>query len=248
MPIHQTTSFNFRDTDHAARLFGLQEFGNIYTRIMNPTTDVFEKRVAVLEGGIGGLATASGMSAILLACLNITRTGQEIVSSESLYGGTYNLFHHTFEKLGIKVRFVDPGDPDNFKKAINDKTRLLFAESIGNPKLDIIDFEAVAKVAHDAGVPLMIDNTVPTPMLLRPIDYGADIIVHSTTKYIGGHGTSIGGIVVDSGKFNWANGRFPELTRARPELSWDEVRRDFRRAGVHHQGEGPRCSGTWGRL
>lgn len=216
VPIYQTTSYNFKNTDHAARLFSLEEAGNIYTRIMNPTTDVLEKRIALLEKGIGAVATASGMAAIHLACLNIAQAGQEIVSSSSLYGGTYNLFRHTFSKIGIKVVFVDQSDPKNFKKAITDKTRLLYAESIGNPKLDIIDFKKVAKIAHETGIPLMIDNTFPTPYLLRPIEYGADIIVHSTTKYIGGHGTSIGGIIIDSGNFDWKNGRFNELTEPDP--------------------------------
>jgi len=222
VPIYQTTSFGFRDSDHAARLFGLQEFGNIYSRIMNPTNDVLEQRIAALEGGVGALATASGQAAETLALLNITSQGQEIVSSESLYGGTYNLFHHTFARLGITVRFVDPSDPRNFARAINDKTRAVFAETLGNPKLDVLDIEAVASVAHDAGVPLIIDNTVPTPYLCRPLEWGADIVVHSTTKFIGGHGTSIGGIVVDGGKFNWANGKFPQLTE--PDESYHGVR------------------------
>ena len=216
VPIYQTTSFSFKDTDHAARLFALEESGNIYTRLGNPTTDIFEKRVAMLERGAGALATASGMAAIHLACMNITRVGQEIVSSGSIYGGTFNLFRHTFPKIGIKVVFVDAENPENFRKAITDKTRLVFSESIGNPKLDVLDIEAVAEIAHDAGIPLMIDNTFPTPCLLRPIEFGADIVVHSTTKYIGGHGTSIGGIIVDSGKFDWSNGKFPELVEPDP--------------------------------
>ena len=216
VPIYQTTSFSFEDTEHAARLFALEESGNIYTRIGNPTTDVLEKRIAMLEGGVGALATASGMAAIHLACMNITRAGQEIVSSGSIYGGTFNLFRHTFPKIGIKVVFVDAEDPENFRKAITDKTRLVFGESIGNPKLDVLDIEAVAKIAHEAGIPLMIDNTFPTPCLLRPIEFGADIVVHSTTKYIGGHGTSIGGIIVDLGKFDWTNGKFPELVEPDP--------------------------------
>jgi O-acetylhomoserine (thiol)-lyase len=188
LPIYQTTSYVFKDTDHAARLFGLQEFGNIYTRLMNPTTDVLEKRVAALEGGVAALATASGQSAETLAILNIVEAGQEVVSSSSLYGGTYNLFHYTLPKLGIKVHFVDPKDPENFRKAVNDKTRAFYIETLGNPKLDTIDIEAVAKVAHESGVPLIVDNTLPSPYLVNPIKHGADIVVHSLTKFLGGHG------------------------------------------------------------
>lgn len=216
VPIYQTTSYVFRDTEHAARLFGLQEFGNIYTRIMNPTTDVLEKRVAALEGGIAGLAVSSGQAAITLALLNLTRPGDEIVSANSLYGGTYTLFTSTFPKFGVTVRLVDPKDPENFRKAINEKTKAVFAESLGNPKLDVLDIEAVANIAHEAGVPLVVDNTVMSPYLLRPIEHGADIVVHSLTKFIGGHGTSIGGIIVDSGKFDWTGGRFPDLTEPDP--------------------------------
>ncbi|HZL97156.1 MAG TPA: homocysteine synthase [Terriglobales bacterium] len=216
VPIYQTTSYVFNDTAHAARLFGLQEFGNIYTRIMNPTTDVFEQRVAQLEGGSGALAVASGQAAETLALLNIARAGDEILSSASLYGGTYNLFHYTFPKMGIEVKFVDPKDPKSFRKALTKKTKVVFAESVGNPKLDTLDFAAVSKIAHDAGIPLVIDNTMPSPFLLRPFDHGADIVVHSATKFIGGHGTSIGGIVVDSGKFDWGNGNFPEFTTPDP--------------------------------
>lgn len=216
VPIYQTTSYVFNDTAHAARLFGLQEFGNIYTRIMNPTTDVFEQRVAQLEGGTGALAMASGQAAETLALLNIARAGDEIVSSASLYGGTYNLFHYTFPKLGIEVKFVDPKDPESFRKALTKKTKAVFAETVGNPKLDTLDFAAVSKVAHDAGIPLVVDNTMPTPFLMRPFDHGADIVIHSATKFIGGHGTSIGGIVVDSGKFDWGNGNFPEYTSPDP--------------------------------
>jgi len=216
VPIYQTTSYVFNDTAHAARLFGLQEFGNIYTRIMNPTTDVFEQRVAQLEGGTGSLAMASGQAAETLALLNIARAGDEILSSASLYGGTYNLFHYTFPKLGIEVKFVDPKDPEGFRKALTKKTKAVFAESVGNPKLDTLDFAAVSKVAHDAGIPLVVDNTMPSPFLLRPFDHGADIVIHSATKFIGGHGTSIGGIVVDSGKFDWGNGNFPEYTSPDP--------------------------------
>jgi O-acetylhomoserine (thiol)-lyase len=216
VPIYQTTSYVFNDTAHAARLFGLQEFGNIYTRIMNPTTDVLEQRVAQLEGGSGAVAAASGQAAETLALLNIAHAGDEILSSASLYGGTYNLFHYTFPKLGIDVKFVDPTDPANFRKAITKKTKAIFAETVGNPKLDTLDFAAVSKIAHGAGIPLVVDNTMPTPFLMRPFDHGADVIIHSTTKFIGGHGTSIGGIVVDSGKFDWGNGNFPEYTEPDP--------------------------------
>ncbi len=194
VPIYQTASYTFADTDHAARLFGLQEFGNIYTRLMNPTTDVLEKRVAALEGGVAALAVASGQAAETLAVLNIAEAGDEIISSTSLYGGTYNLFHYTLPKLGIKVRFVDPGQPDQIKAAITDKTRLFFAEILGNPKLDMIDFEGVAKLLHAEGIPLFIDNTLASPYLVKPFDHGADIVVHSATKYLGGHGTSLGGV------------------------------------------------------
>lgn len=216
VPIYQTTSYVFRDTEHAANLFALKEFGNIYTRIMNPTQDVFEKRIAALEGGVGALATASGQAAITYSILNIAKAGDEIVSSSSLYGGTYNLFHYTLPKLGIKVKFVDPSDPENFRRAITDRTRAVFGEIIGNPKLDVLDLETVAAIAHEAGIPLIVDNTFATPHLCRPFDYGADIVVHSATKFIGGHGTSIGGVIVDSGKFDWTNGKFPELTEPDP--------------------------------
>jgi len=216
VPIYQTTSYVFHDTAHAVRLFGLQEFGNIYTRIMNPTTDVLEQRVAQLEGGTGALAVSSGQAAETLALLNIAHSGDEILSSASLYGGTYNLFHYTFPKFGIDVKFVDPSDPANFRKAITRKTKAIFSESIGNPKLDTLDMRAVADVAHGAGIPLVIDNTMPSPFLLRPFDHGADVVIHSTTKFIGGHGTSIGGIIVDSGKFDWGNGNFPQLTEPDP--------------------------------
>ncbi len=222
VPIYQTTSYVFHDTAHAARLFGLQEFGNIYTRIMNPTTDVLEQRIAQLEGGTGALAVASGQAAETLALLNIANAGDEILSSASLYGGTYNLFHYTFPKMGIGVKFVDPSDPENFRKAITKKTKAIFAESIGNPKLDTLDNRAVADIAHGAGIPLVIDNTMPSPYLLRPFDHGADVIIHSTTKFIGGHGTSIGGVIVDSGKFNWGNGNFPQFTE--PDPSYNGIR------------------------
>lgn len=216
VPIYQTTSYVFKDTDHAARLFGLQEFGNIYTRLMNPTTDVLEKRVAALEGGVAALATASGQSAEMLALLNIVEAGQEIVASSSLYGGTYNLLHYTFPKLGIKVHFVDQSNPENFRKAVNDKTRAFYAETLGNPKLDTLDIEAVGKIAKDVGVPLVIDNTLPSPYLVNPLKHGADIVVHSLTKFLGGHGTSIGGIIVDGGSFNWGNGKFKNFTEPDP--------------------------------
>ena len=216
VPIYQTTSFVFKDTTHAANLFALKEFGNIYTRIMNPTWDVLEQRVAALEGGVAALVTSSGQAAQALAILNITSASDQIVSSASLYGGTYNQFHYTLPKMGIETAFVDPGDPENFKRAITPKTRLVYAETLGNPKNDMLDIEAVAKIAHDAGVPLMIDNTVATPYLCRPFEWGADIVVHSMTKFLGGHGNSIGGIIVDSGKFNWANGKFPELVEPDP--------------------------------
>ncbi|HOE65661.1 MAG TPA: O-acetylhomoserine aminocarboxypropyltransferase/cysteine synthase [Candidatus Hydrogenedentes bacterium] len=212
VPIYQTTSYVFQDTDHAARLFALQEFGNIYSRIMNPTVDVFEKRMAALEGGVGALGVSSGSSAITLAVLNITKTGQNFVSSQTLYGGTYNLFAHTLKDLGIEARFVSAADPKNFAAQIDDNTRFLYIESIGNPANDVADFEAIAKIAHDHGIPLIVDNTVTSPMLFRPIEHGADIVVHSATKIIGGHGTSIGGVIIDGGTFDWNNGKFPELT------------------------------------
>ena len=217
VPLYQTTSYAFRDADHAADLFALKEFGNIYTRLMNPTTDVLEKRVAALEGGVGGLATASGQAAITYAILNIAGAGDEIVSAASLYGGTYNLFSMTLAKLGIKVHFVDPTNSENFRKFITPKTKALYAETIGNPKGDVLDIEAVAAIAHEHGIPLIVDNTFPSPYLLRPIEHGADIVVHSATKFIGGHGTSIGGMIVDGGKFNWAaSDKFPGLTEPDP--------------------------------
>ncbi|MBN1421321.1 MAG: homocysteine synthase [Planctomycetes bacterium] len=216
VPIYQTTSYVFRDSAHAADLFALRETGNIYTRIMNPTTDVLEKRIAALEGGVGALAVASGQAAETLAILNIARAGQHIVSSAHIYGGTYNLFHHTLPRLGIEVDFVDPTRPEGFRRAIRERTRLVYAEAIGNPKLDVLDIEAAAEAAHGAGIPLVIDNTVPTPYLLRPFDHGADIVVHSATKFIGGHGTSIGGLIVDAGRFDWSDGKFPELVEPDP--------------------------------
>jgi O-acetylhomoserine (thiol)-lyase len=216
VPIYQTTSYNFDDTSHAARLFALQEFGNIYTRIMNPTTDVLEQRLAALEGGVGALAVASGQAAVIYSILNIARSGDHIVSSASLYGGTYNAFVHTLPRFGIDVTLVNAADPQAFAAAIRPNTKAVFAETIGNPKVDILDVEAIARVAHDAGVPLIVDNTLATPYLLRPIEYGADIVVHSATKFIGGHGTTIGGAIVDGGKFDWTNGRFPDFTEPDP--------------------------------
>jgi len=220
VPIYQTTSYQFKSTEHAANLFGLKEFGNIYTRLMNPTTDVFEKRMALLDGGVGALAVASGQSAITLSLLNIAQAGDEIVSADNLYGGTYNLFHYTFPRLGIKVKFVKSNDLDAFAKAITPKTKALYAESIGNPKLDVADLEGISKVAHKNGIPFILDNTV-SPYLLRPIDHGVDIVVYSATKFIGGHGTSIGGVIVDSGKFDWTNGKFPLI--AEPEPSYHGI-------------------------
>ncbi len=216
VPLYQTTSYVFRDSDHAAALFALQEPGNIYTRIMNPTQDVFEKRVSLLEGGVGALALASGHAAISYAILNIAEAGDEIVSSSFLYGGTYNMFAVTLPKYGIKVNFVDPSDPENFRKAITPKTKALYAETIGNPRIDVLDITAVAEIAHAAGIPLIIDNTFASPYLCRPIEHGADIVVHSATKFIGGHGTSMGGVVVDSGKFDWGSGKFPGFTQPDP--------------------------------
>ncbi len=216
VPIYQTTSYTFNDTSHAAALFGLQAFGNIYTRIMNPTCDVLEKRLAALEGGSGALAVASGQAAESLAIMNICQAGQNIVSATSLYGGTYNLFHYTFPKLGIKTKFVQQADPENFRKAIDDQTRCIYLETIGNPRVDVPDFEAIAKIAHDAGIPLIVDNTLASPFLCNPFQWGADVIVHSCTKFIGGHGTSIGGIIIEKGDFNWGNGKFPELTEPDP--------------------------------
>ena len=215
VPIYQTASYVFKNTEHAANLFALKELGNIYTRLMNPTTDVFEKRVAAIEEGTGALAVASGQAAISLALLTITQVGDEIVSANNLYGGTYELFHYTFPKLGRTVVFVDSSKPAEFKKAITAKTRAIYAETIGNPKLDVPDFEAIAKIAHDAGIPFVVDNTVGVG-LVAPIAFGADITVISATKYIGGHGSSIGGVIVDGGKFSWNNGKFPEFTEPDP--------------------------------
>lgn len=222
VPIYQTTSYVFRDTEHGANLFALKEPGNIYTRIMNPTTDVFEQRMAALEGGVAALAVASGAAAITYSILNIAGSGDEIVAASTLYGGTYNLFAVTLPRLGIKTVFVDPDDPENFRKAINEKTRAVFIETIGNPGINITDIEAVAGIAHENGIPLIVDNTFGTPYLIRPIEFGADVVVHSATKFIGGHGTSIGGVIVDSGKFDWtAGGKFPGLTE--PDLSYHGI-------------------------
>jgi len=222
VPIYQTTSYVFKDTTHAANLFALKEFGNIYTRIMNPTWAVLEERVAALEGGVGALATASGQAAETLAVLNLAQAGDQIVSSASLYGGTYNLFHHTLPKLGIEAVFADPADPENLGKCITPKTKLVFAETLGNPKNDMLDIAAVAKITHEAGVPLVIDNTVATPYLCRPFEWGADIVIHSLTKFLGGHGTSIGGIIVDSGTFDWTKEKFPGLVE--PDPSYHNLR------------------------
>lgn len=216
VPLYLTTSYAFKDTGHAARLFALQEPGNIYTRIMNPTTDVFEKRIAALEGGVGALAVASGQNAELYAILNLAQAGDEIVASSNLYGGSFALLAHNLPRFGIKVTFVDPADPENFRKAITPKTRAIYAETIGNPAIDVLDIEAVAKVAHENGIPLVIDNTFATPLLCRPLEWGADIVVHSATKFIGGHGTAIGGVIVDGGKFDWSAGKHPLYTEPDP--------------------------------
>ena len=215
VPIYQTTSYTFEDSSHAAALFGLQQFGNIYTRIMNPTTDVFEQRVAALEGGIAGLATSSGQSAQFLAISSLVGQGEEVVAASTLYGGTYTQFDVSFRRIGIDVKFVEPDDPENFRKVLTPKTRALYGETIANPRMNVLDIERVAAIAHEAGVPLVIDNTMASPYLCRPIEYGADIVVHSATKFLGGHGTSIGGIVVDSGKFAWSN-KFPAITQPSP--------------------------------
>ena len=224
VPLYQTTSYVFKSPEHAANLFALREFGNIYTRLMNPTTDVFERRVAAVEGGVAALGVASGQSSITFALLNITRVGDEIVAGNNLYGGTYQLFHHTFPRLGRKVVFVDSRSPEAFRQAITPRTRALYCETIGNPKLDVPDFEALAAIAHQSGVPLVVDNTIGVG-LVRPIEHGADIVVDSATKYIGGHGTSIGGVIVDGGKFPWGNDKFPEFTEPDPSYHglkyWD---------------------------
>ncbi len=216
VPIYQTTSYLFKDTDHAANLFGLQEFGNIYTRLMNPTTDVLEKRIAAMEGGVAACAFSSGMAAITAAVQNIAPAGSHVVSSNSLYGGTCTLFTHTLPKMGVEVTLVDPNDSQNFADAIRENTKLIYIETIGNPKNDVLDYQAITKIAHDNGLPVICDNTVASPYLFRPIEHGVDIVVHSCTKMIGGHGTSVGGVVVDSGNFKWDNGKFPGLTEPDP--------------------------------
>ncbi len=227
VPIYQTTSFVFTDADHASQLFNLDEPGHIYTRISNPTVEVFEKRIAYLEGGVAAVATASGQAATTLAVLNITRAGDEVVASTSLYGGTVNLFANTLADFGITVRFVDAADPENVRRAITDRTRCVYAETIGNPRLDVLDIEAVARIAHEHGIPLIVDNTFATPYLCRPIEWGADIVIHSTTKWIGGHGVAIGGIVVDAGRFDWGNGKFPRLVDPDPGYHGISYWKDF---------------------
>ncbi|MDB5079227.1 MAG: O-acetylhomoserine/O-acetylserine sulfhydrylase [Chloroflexi bacterium] len=223
VPIYQTTSFLFNDTQHAADLFALKLLqGNTYTRIVNPTTSVLEERLAILEGGVGALAVASGQAAEALALLTILKTGEHMVAASNLYGGTYNLFHHTFADFGISTTFVDSSDPENFRAAIQPNTRAIYAETVGNPRLATLDIEGVAKVAHENGLPLVIDNTFPSPFLVNPIKWGADIVVHSATKFIGGHGTSIGGVIIDSGKFDWSNGKFPRFTD--PDTSYHGIR------------------------
>lgn len=222
LPIYQTSSYLFDSTQHASDVFSLKEAGNIYTRLGNPTTDVLEKRMSQLEGGVGALAVASGAAAITYAILNITKTGDEIISSTSLYGGTHNFFAHTLEKFGIKTIFVNSDDPQDFEKAVTDKTKLIYAETVGNPQLGVLDIENLAKVAHSHNIPLIVDNTIPTPYLLRPFEFGADIVVHSATKFLGGHGTSLGGIIVDSGNFDWANsGKFSEFNQ--PDSSYSGI-------------------------
>ena len=230
VPIHRTTSFVFRDTEHAQNLFALKEAGNIYSRIMNPTVDVFEKRVALLEGGTAAVALSSGMAAIAFSILNIAGAGDEIVAASNLYGGTYNLFAVSLPRYGINVKFVDATDPENFRAAITDKTKAIFAESIGNPSLHVLDIEAVANIAHDNGLPLLIDNTFPSPYGSNPIEFGADVVIHSATKWIGGHGTSIGGVAVDAGKFDWTQGRFPGFTE--PDETYHGIRYGIDAAGA----------------
>ncbi|WP_342513464.1 O-acetylhomoserine aminocarboxypropyltransferase/cysteine synthase family protein [Sporosarcina sp. FSL K6-1522] len=230
LPIHRTTSYVFRDTEHAQNLFALKEPGNIYTRIMNPTVDVFEKRVALLEGGTAAVALSSGMAAIAFSILNIAGAGDEIVAASNLYGGTYNLFAVSLPRYGITVKFVDATDPENFRAAITDKTKALFAETIGNPSLHVLDVEAVANIAHENGLPLLVDNTFPSPYGLNPIEYGADVVIHSATKWIGGHGTSIGGVAVDAGTFDWTQGRFPGFTE--PDETYHGIRYGIDAAGA----------------
>lgn len=222
VPLYQTTSFVFDSAEHAASLFNLQTFGNVYTRLSNPTTAVLEERVAALEGGRAALATATGMAAQMTAILAILKEGDEIVSASTLYGGTYGQFSTGFERMGIRAHFVDSDEPENFRRAITTKTKLIYAETLGNPLINVLDIEAVARIAHEAGLPLMIDNTIASPYLCRPFEFGADIVVHSATKYMGGHGTSMGGVIVEAGKFNWANGKFPEMTE--PSRGYHGVR------------------------
>ena len=230
VPIYQTASYVFKDSGHAADLFALKEFGNIYTRLMNPTTDVLEKRVAALEGGAAALAVASGQSAITYALLNIAQAGDEIVSADNLYGGTHTLLHHTFKRFGVKVHFVDSGDLSGFDKAVTPRTKAVYAESIGNPKLNVLDVKGLAAVAHKHGIPLVVDNTA-SPYLLRPIEHGADIVVYSATKFLGGHGTSIGGVIVDSARFDWKNGKFPLITDPDPSYHGIKFVEAFRPLG-----------------
>jgi len=230
LPIYQTTAYNFHDSDHAARLFALEEAGNIYSRLTNPTTDAFEQRVAALEGGNNAVAFASGHAAIVATILNFLQAGDEIVSSMTLYGGTFNMFQHTLPRIGITTKFVDAQDAENFEKAITNKTKAIYAETIGNPKIDVLDIEAVSKVAHAHGLPLIVDNTFASPYLCRPIEFGADIVVHSATKFIGGHGTSMGGVVVDSGKFNWNSEKFPLLSQPDPSYHGLNYAKDLGKA------------------
>lgn len=230
VPIYQTVAYQFKNTGYVKNLFALKKFGNIYSRFTNPTTDVFEKRMALLEGGAAALAVSSGMSAVTLALLNIAQAGDEIVSADNLYGGTYNLFHYTFRRLGVKVTFVGSDDLEAFQKAITPKTKAMYAESIGNPKLNVADIKNLARVAHKNGTPLIIDNT-SVPYLLKPIDYGADIVVYSATKFIGGHGTSIGGVIVDSGRFDWTNGKFPLISEPDPTYHGLNFVKDFKHMG-----------------
>jgi len=218
VPIYQTSSYVFRDTEHAANLFALKEFGNIYTRLMNPTWAVLEERIALLEGGAAALATASGQAAETLAILTIAQAGDHVVAASSIYGGTYNLLHYTLADLGIETTFVNADDPESFRKAIRPNTKLIYGETLGNPKNNMLNIEAVAAIAHEAGLPLVVDNTAASPYLVRPIEWGADIVIHSLTKFLGGHGTSLGGIIVDSGKFDWNSGRFPRFTT--PDASY----------------------------
>ncbi len=228
VPIYQTTAYVFDSTEHAAELFSLEKTGNIYTRLMNPTTDVLEKRISMLEGGVGALATASGMAAITYAVLNIAKPGDEILASSALYGGTHTLFSYTFARLGIKTTFVQSDDAADFEKAVTDKTKLIYAETLGNPKLNVLDISQIAKVAHKHKIPLIVDNTVPTPYLLKPFEHGADVIIHSATKFLGGHGTSLAGLIVDSGKFDWeGSGKFPELVNPDPSYHGVSYTKDF---------------------